>query len=308
MSNKDSPSIVSSITPDVGEGTSSSVKLNGNGLIRKRRIRFSKAWDVLLLKTILVEEAHLARHGEAQNRFEDVLKRFIPSIPDDMWHTTTKPTWKSLNDRYKKIISDHRTATRANLAASGIVEERGEREQLLDDILLIVNENEEERRAERDERTEMDRRLKSAGEQIRNQAVGEIEHNNELPLSPPSSSNSAAVSASMRIGFESDDDERRLLDEHIKRMSEYEARRLKIEEERNILQRNAENNVNDRYLRDKQLSERRLLLEEKRFELSERRHHLDSEDRKTFMSERKEMSGLLLALTMELKKKSNNNS
>lgn len=55
------------------------------------------------------------------------------------------------------------------MAAFGIVEERGEREELLDDIILTVNGKEEERRYEMAEKTEIGSRLQEAGEVSRNQ-------------------------------------------------------------------------------------------------------------------------------------------
>lgn len=66
-------------------------------------------------------EYHLGRHGEAQNRFEEVFKQLILQIPDLVWCSKTNPTLKFLNDRHIKLISDHWTTTRENHATSGIV-------------------------------------------------------------------------------------------------------------------------------------------------------------------------------------------
>lgn len=284
-------------------GTGISVEVS-----RKKRLRFNSTWDIILLKSVVFNEAHIVRHGEAQQKFEDVLKQFIIEVPNHHWLTTTKPTWKSLNDRFKKVVADHRTSRRANEAASGIIEIRGEREELLDDIVLAVDEKEEERRTEREERTAMDRRLQGAGEEIRNRAVGSIVSSDEVqitPPTPPSSTNSIVGSHSRRRAFESDEDDRVMLDDHIRRMSAYESKRLKIDEETMKLQRDSEKNMNERLNREHELNERRLSLEEKRFQILERRHQSDSEERKLSIAERKEMSGLLLALTKELTKKSN---
>lgn len=106
---------------------------------------------------------------------------------------------------------------------------RGEREELLDDIVLVMDDKEEERMEERQERTTMDRRLQDSGDEIRIRAVGAIFTNNEVEITPPSSSNSIA---SRFRAFESDEDERRLLDDHIKQISEYESKRIKIDEQR----------------------------------------------------------------------------
>lgn len=58
-----------------------------------------------------------------------------------------------------------------NAAASGINEVQGEREKLLEVIVLAIDEVDERRRTEQDERTELDKRLLAAGEEIREKAA-----------------------------------------------------------------------------------------------------------------------------------------
>lgn len=80
--------------------------------------------------------------------FEKVLKLFIPQISEEVRCSTTNTTCKTLNESYKKLVSDHRPALRENQSTSGIFEVRGEREGFLDDIVLTRNEREEERKTE----------------------------------------------------------------------------------------------------------------------------------------------------------------
>ena len=50
---------------------------------------------------------------------------------------------------------------------------------MLDDIVLSIDEMEEQKQTERDERTSMDQRLHDAGQEIRNRAVGiAVQRNN----------------------------------------------------------------------------------------------------------------------------------
>ena len=51
---------------------------------------------------------------------------------------------------------------------------RGEREILLDDIVLEMDEWAEQRRSELEEKTELDERLQGAGEQMRERALSRI--------------------------------------------------------------------------------------------------------------------------------------
>ena len=135
-----------SSTPSAATVPSCSIIATGIG--GKRRIRFSKSFDILLLKSVITVDAHLARHGETQTRFLAALTHFTAGIPARVLDTFVSISWKTINDRFKKVVADHREAVKINTTASGIIEVRGEREELLDDIILAMDEMEETRRAE----------------------------------------------------------------------------------------------------------------------------------------------------------------
>lgn len=192
--------------------------------MKKRRMRFSSTFDILLLKAVTAVDAHLAPHGESQKRFDEALGLFTASLPAAALQGMCQPSWKTLNDRFKKIVADHRIAVKRNGAASGIIEVRGERELLLDDIVLAVDEWEEGRRAERDERTELDRRLREAGETIRSNALGraclgsvdgEKEGSGEESLRKRQRKRPTAA-------VDSDDEGRSAITEHISEQREYD--------------------------------------------------------------------------------------
>lgn len=61
-----------------------------------------------------------------------------------------------------------------NAAVFGMIEIRGKREQLLEDIVLAMEEAVESRRAYRDKFTDFHRRLQQAGGNIRNMAVSRV--------------------------------------------------------------------------------------------------------------------------------------
>lgn len=122
---------------------------------------------MLHLKAVIAHNWNLARHGEAQTLISESEKSFLLALASNIKDRVHKPTWKTLNDLFKKLVSDHRDASKRNSAASGIIEIRGERELLLEDISLAVGEAVEQRRAEREEKSDIDRRLMVEGEQIR---------------------------------------------------------------------------------------------------------------------------------------------
>ena len=100
------------------------------------------------MKSVIAVDAHLARHGETQTRFLAALTHFTAGIPARVLDTFVSISWKTINDRFKKVVADHREAVKINTTASGIIEVKGEREELLDDIILAMDEMEETRRAE----------------------------------------------------------------------------------------------------------------------------------------------------------------
>jgi len=118
---------------------------------------------------------------------------------------------------------------------------RVEREVLLDDIFYAMDDIEEPRRAERDERTEPARRLLAAGEGIRYRAVrrstsrelnGELVNDDGWSNISPTTPISSARTQNRRRAVDSDDDERILYTERIRTQEESEAKRLKLEEDR----------------------------------------------------------------------------
>ena len=268
---------------------------------KKRRIRFSSTWDILLLKAATAVDAHFAPHGEAQSRFEEALSPFKASLPNGSLDTVGAPTWKTLNDRFKKILSDHREAVKANAAASGIIEVRGERETLLDDVALEVDEWEEAKRAERDERTELDKRLIQAGEEVRTRALSRAR--SPTSAKSPGTASSTPSNRNRRkraLSSDSDDEDRNLMSEHIQARKLFEGKRLKIEEQRLEHEIKRDEQEASR-LEQVQLNEsRRIAVDEKRVELEERRFAVESEERKGMIAERKEVLSVPSALVKKL--------
>jgi len=55
----------------------------------------------------------------------------------------------ALADRFKKLVSDRRKEDKKKSMSSGISEEHGEKQQLLDDIIAEIDEKAERERAEK---------------------------------------------------------------------------------------------------------------------------------------------------------------
>ena len=265
---------------------------------KKKRIRFSHVWDVLLLKAVSAVDGHRTPYGKQQDKFESALSIFLSSSPEGCFDKIQEPGHKTLSDRFKKIVADHRPAVRANVAASGITEVREEREVLLDDIVLEMDEWAEQRRSEREEKTEYDKCLQEAGEQMRDRALSRI--------SPPgmgdTPSGSSAEKKKRRFAMDERDEEQQdLLSKHVKEKANMEQKRLKLDEECFEFEKwKGEEEV----LRVKQAQEhdmKVLALSEKRIDLEVERASLDREERKSALDERRQIISELGALAEKLK-------
>ncbi|PXF47157.1 hypothetical protein BWQ96_03099 [Gracilariopsis chorda] len=109
-------------------------------LAKKNRIRFTEAWDILLLKAVTASDAHVAPHGETDKRFEQAVELFLDAAPpSSQLVDITRPVPKTLRDRFTTIVEKRRVEVRETAAASGIVEKRGQRGELLDDAYLLTS-------------------------------------------------------------------------------------------------------------------------------------------------------------------------
>lgn len=90
-------------------------------------------------------DAHIAPHDEAQKRFEQALRLFLASNPSGRLSFACKPTCNKFSDRLKKIVTENTFSVRRNAVASEIIQIRGERKNLLDDVMPEMEEVDEKR-------------------------------------------------------------------------------------------------------------------------------------------------------------------
>ncbi|PXF41520.1 hypothetical protein BWQ96_08776 [Gracilariopsis chorda] len=193
-------------------------------LAKKKRIRFTEAWDLLLLKAVTASDAHVAPHGKTGKRFEQALKLFLDAAPSSQLVDITRPVPKTLRDRFTTIVEKRRVEVRGTAAASGIVEKRGQREELLDDVILAMDEEQERKNALINERTEKEKQLNDAGEAIRAKAVTRMQkqqredREEDCGASDSDKSSPVAFKKVRKRVFstDSDDDEKDAIQEEIK--------------------------------------------------------------------------------------------
>ena len=270
-------------------------------------VRFADAADILLLKSISCSSAHLAAWGKKGALFEEVHKQFLGAAPAGVLAGRDRPSQKTLEDRFKTIVSRRRKAVKENAAASGIVEVYGEKETLLDDIILEMDEKAADNREERNEKSERERKLLEAGKSIRNaalrrngadgEALDDTVANSGAGSSRVSPSGSARDRRRQRAVYvcDSDDESNEILKKDMAHRREAQKRRLDINE------------------KQFDLEEKRVRLDEIRFrgtqaavscrlDLDEKRAEVEIEERKQAMNERGKMIDVLAALASKIAK------
>ena len=179
---------------------------------------------------------------------------------------------------------------------SGIIEVRGEREILLDDIMLAADEMDEKRRSERDERTGLDERLRVSGEKIRDQAMNRRE-----------SSSEATTPRKRQCTGDSDDEDSERMEQHILRQHDSTEKRFKIDEDRLQLEKRKEEREMAREKVDMERASRMERLEIQQFELDTKRLDMDrarleleTEKRKAGIEERRQTNIAFAAIAKKL--------
>lgn len=139
--------------------------------IQRRKFSFSKELILIFLQSVRLHDAHLAQHGKKDEVFGKVCATFLSNLPAATWEHLRKPTVKTLRDKFRTLMADRKSSNAHNENASGIAEDVGPIDQLLDDFLLESNEAAEERRREKGEQNAREEALQAAGETIQRNAL-----------------------------------------------------------------------------------------------------------------------------------------
>lgn len=92
---------------------------------KTKRMRFSAACDVLILKVVCARDVHVLPHCKTQTRFENSLLIFLDAVRADSIAHVPSPTCNILHERFKKTLSDNLLSAGRNSVASCMIEVRG---------------------------------------------------------------------------------------------------------------------------------------------------------------------------------------
>ena len=132
---------------------------------------FTYDTKLLLVQCVQEHEAHTAGYGKLDTAFGNVRETFIENMDAATWEKQTKPSVKTLRDKFRSLVRARRDANSANEDASGIAEDITEMDQILDDLIQEKDREEEDRKKTRDEESARDADLSQKGFEIRGEAV-----------------------------------------------------------------------------------------------------------------------------------------
>ena len=263
---------------------------------RKPRFRFSTALDLLLCKAISEKNAHIPPQNQKMKLMNEACELFLTILPQRVREMYVDPKGKTISDRFELISKQRRSDDGKARAASGISEERTELDIILDDLLLQRDEVEEQRRKEREEKTEKDKNIEAASEEMRTKAL--------------SRSSAAGLSADDAeepkrkvrrvVSLDSDDEELEMLKASMQERRETERKRLEIESARLEFERKEAIERRDKVEREQVLEAKRLEIQQSELELARQKTFAELASQRAQMEERKAMVSFLSSLAKKI--------
>jgi hypothetical protein len=132
-----------------------------------RRRNYSEEDDLILLRQVVADLPFEAQRGGVIEAWDGVVARVL----SDPSFGIRSATGKSAQARFNKLVERHRQRDRAALLASGVEEEYGEREQLLDELTSRLDEHARSERERSDAERARLERLATAEDVVREQAL-----------------------------------------------------------------------------------------------------------------------------------------
>eukprot|EP00171_Calliarthron_tuberculosum_P022180 IDg22180t1 len=247
---------------------------------KMKRFRFNHNFDLALIRCVTVSGAHLAKHGEREEKYAGLLAMFLASREFlEKSEEVPPPKVLTIRERIKVLVKERRAVNKRNIAATGIAEEYGELEQLLDGIIDNIDEKAKVVAEEKDAMEKKELALQSAAKTIRDLSLkrnaDELSESSDVQVNTPKKKAKKAAKTDVRFEFASADAEMKLIEEEAVSRREQEARRIAIDE-------------------------RRVALEERRIALDEKNAEVQLELRKVEAEEKKSMAAMLAAVLAKL--------
>lgn len=258
---------------------------------RLRRFPYDDVFDFFLVYSVRYAKAHVAGYGKKAATFDRAHAIFTELVSKSQKAHNGIPSAKSLRERYWSIEESRRRLCRANEAASGIAEEETELTQALDENILETDEVNVAEETARNKATKRQAELDSADDNIRAHALTNMRSKEEnddcidLTVTP--------VRKKPKIS--SADDIAEIVLQSTERQRKNDEVQITIAES-NLRLRTREFGLkeeqqkrdNERYDKTVALDERKIGLDEKRFEeqKEERKHRHRMEEQQMQMQQK----------------------
>lgn len=146
-----------------------------------RRFVFSHDTDMALIAETQLFNAHICSQGQKKIKYQEVLENFLKSreYMSVAGEGMPIPTWKTLNDRMRKLINDRKKFDAKMRRSSGTEENYDEKARILNIIIEQVNRRDAELKTEKNEKSVMEHALKKAGEETRAMATRVADESSE---------------------------------------------------------------------------------------------------------------------------------
>ncbi|PXF49502.1 hypothetical protein BWQ96_00818 [Gracilariopsis chorda] len=159
---------------------------------------------MLLLKCVRTTDAHRAKHGDHDRKYEEVRSAFIENIPGCIWKYQCQPSIKTLRDKMRTMMAQRRKENREDTAASGIAEELTDFERLLDELIAEKEDHELFQFQEREAANAKEQKLVETGKIIQKMALEKkrsreegtarnLDKSDHRPLPKPRTSNKTVL-------------------------------------------------------------------------------------------------------------------
>ena len=252
-----------------------------------RRFNFTAQYDLDLLKAIRGTDAHIFQRGKTEALYHEVLTSFLSLIPPAVFDSTKKPSPKTLKDRFKLFCVQHRSNDSKNRNASGIAEDHGEKEILLDDLIQEMDLKDEASMRAKLRQTESEKLLENAGDFIRTSALKRrLSASEDTPKLKKSKQNHRSTTE----------------DEVTQSLLAQAAKKQELASETLVLQKKRFEHEVARAVEEQKRFEKTHEADMRRLDLDERRLELELEERRLAMTERSKMIYVLSLLAAGLNK------
>lgn len=183
-------------------------------------------------------DAHIAKNGELEKKFEGVLAAFCSHHSFITKQNDGMPASKltTLRDRITKLVANRRAQNKRNIAASGISEEHGELEKNLDNLIAEEDEKKEAEAEAKQKFEQKEQALIDEGRSVRNSAMKRNSFQSLEASSPQKKKKVARMTMDL-----TGDRELELMEEEAKHRRETEKKRFELEELRIALAEESQN-------------------------------------------------------------------